>query len=245
MNEFRFTTLAHADLDILGPLSTTALDELLDRARPAPARVLDVGCGKGALLVRAHERWGVELTGVEPNDAFVAATVDRLTKVGASFMVFDTPLEHAILPRRAHDLVTCIGASHAFGTPDDAVADMAQLVAPGGLVVLGEGYWRRTPDPEYAAMLGGEDSMLDHAGNAARGRAHGLACEWSRESTLEEWDAYEGAYAEAMRAWCEAHLDDPDAPAFRKRIDGWNDAYHRWGRSTLGFGLYVFRAPEG
>lgn len=243
MSSFRFTTLAHAGRENLGPLSDAALDELLDRARPAPARVLDVGCGKGALLARAHERFGAELTGVEPNDAFVAVAVDRLTRLGASFMLFDTPLEHAILPRRSFEFAACLGASHAFGTPGDAIAGLARLVAPGGLVVLGEGYWRRPPDPAYAAMLGGEDALLDHAGNAARGRAHGLACEWSRESTLAEWDAYEDAYASAMRGWCEAHSADPDAAAFRERIERWNSAYHQWGRSTLGFGLYAFRAP--
>lgn len=242
MTAFRFTTLAHADRDILGPLSDAALDAMLDRVHGTPARTLDVGCGKGALLARVHERFGGEVHGVEPNPDFAAATVNRLVANGAEFMVFESELEHAPLPRHGFDLAFCLGASHAFGTPDDALEGLAALVPPRGVVVLGEGYWRRDPDPEYAALLGGEDSMRDHAGNAARGRAFGLSCEWARESTLEEWDAYEGAYAGAMRAWCDANPGDPETPAFRERIERWNAVYHRWGRDTLGFGLYVFRA---
>jgi hypothetical protein len=38
-----------------------------------------------------------------------------------------------------------------------------------------------------------------------------------------------------------AHPDDPDRDAMLKRIRNWRDAYLRWGRSTLGFGLYLFQ----
>ena len=35
--------------------------------------------------------------------------------------------------------------------------------------------------------------------------------------------------------------DDPDCPAMVTRIRRWRDAYLRWGRDTLGFGLYLFQ----
>jgi hypothetical protein len=38
-----------------------------------------------------------------------------------------------------------------------------------------------------------------------------------------------------MHRWLDAHPDDPDAPAFRARIEAWSAAYARWGRETMGF----------
>jgi len=39
------------------------------------------------------------------------------------------------------------------------------------------------------------------------------------------------------------HPDDPDAAAMRKRIRTWRDGYLRWGRTTMGFALYLHRKP--
>jgi hypothetical protein len=37
------------------------------------------------------------------------------------------------------------------------------------------------------------------------------------------------------------HSEDPDVPELLKRIRAWRDTYVRWGRDTLGFGLYLFQ----
>lgn len=62
------------------------------------------------------------------------------------------------------------------------------------------------------------------------------------ESSVADWDRYEDLYAATARAWADAHSGDPEAPAVRARADAWRDGYRRWGRDTLGFGLYLFRA---
>ncbi len=243
VDRWRFTTLAHAGRTWLGPVSDAAADAILEGLDRPPARVLDVGCGKGAMLARVLRRSGGTGVGVEPNPAFAADARAAMAGLApaASFGLHACDLSEAALLEASFDLTVCTGASHAFGTTEQAVAGLARLTARHGWVLLGEGYWRRRPEPEYAALLGGEDALTDHGGNARLGRHHGLACVRARESTAQEWDAYEGAYAAAMRAWCEAHPDDPDATPFRARIDSWNAAYHRWGRDTLGFGLYLFR----
>jgi hypothetical protein len=69
-----------------------------------------------------------------------------------------------------------------------------------------------------------------------------------------EWDAYEGLYHRTVEDYVAAHPEDPDAPVMAERIRRWREAYLRWGRDTLGFGLYLFekadpaqerRAPAG
>jgi hypothetical protein len=43
----------------------------------------------------------------------------------------------------------------------------------------------------------------------------------------------------------EANPDDPALAARLMRGHQWREAYLRWGRSTMGFGLYLFRVPRG
>ncbi|HEX4205805.1 MAG TPA: hypothetical protein VHZ51_16720 [Ktedonobacteraceae bacterium] len=35
--------------------------------------------------------------------------------------------------------------------------------------------------------------------------------------------------------------EDPAVPGLLERIRSWRDLYLRWGRDTLGFGLYLFQ----
>lgn len=54
-----------------------------------------------------------------------------------------------------------------------------------------------------------------------------------------EWDAFEG------RHWLRALRRTPESPADeakRQSMAQWRDAYLRWGRDTMGFGLYLFQA---
>jgi hypothetical protein len=103
-------------------------------------------------------------------------------------------------------------------------------------LLAGVGYWRQPPAPEYLAAFGGSaDELAPLAGTVAAAEAAGWRVVVRHESTLAEWDDYEHGYAAAMRRWLETHADDPDAPAFRARVENWARAYERWGRTTMGF----------
>jgi hypothetical protein len=60
-------------------------------------------------------------------------------------------------------------------------------------------------------------------------------------STREEWDDYERAYAANVRAWCAAHPDDPDAPAFMERITRWSALVEQYGLDTMGYVLLLLQ----
>jgi cyclopropane fatty-acyl-phospholipid synthase-like methyltransferase len=54
---WRYWAITHADLPIMNPLSQTTLDRAIERmALPPGARVLDIACGKGELLIRLARR---------------------------------------------------------------------------------------------------------------------------------------------------------------------------------------------
>ena len=243
MDQTRFSTIAHTDHRYLCPLSDDKAQELIDVFElTASDRVLDVGCGKGELLVKIVERFGVAAVGLEPNPAFAAsarAAVQARVPAAAVEIREEKAESYSASGFR---LAMAIGATHAYGGYCASLRALAGATGPGGQVLVGEGYWRRPPAAEYLEVMGATaDEFTDHAGNVASGVAEGLTPLYSRTSSDDDWDHYEGLYARAMEQHLACHPEDPDHEAMRDKIRRWRDAYLRWGRDTLGFGFYLFR----
>jgi len=243
---WRFTTIAHAGRDVLGPVSLASVDWVLDHLPPSGARVnvLDVGCGKGELLVRTLERTGGSGIGVEPNPAFAADARERLERrLGPGRgVIIEAVLDASTLPARGFDLGICTGALHAFGDWPAALRGIAALVTEDGWALMGPTYWKRRPHPDYlAAIEGEEDEAMTLPPTLAAAEDAGWHVVASHESTPEEWDDYEHSYAAKVRHWCDEHPNDPDMPGFRERIENWAAAYAKWGRVTMGYALVLLR----
>jgi cyclopropane fatty-acyl-phospholipid synthase-like methyltransferase len=248
---FAYTTIAHSGRALLGPLCVESAEALLARVEPAPRTdgrpaVLDVGCGKGELLLRAMRRLAARGTGVDPNPAFVADARRRARELG---LEHDLALHACALadvpePLAPADLAICTGATHAFGDLAAALAGLRALTREGGWAIVGTGYWRQAPAAGYLALLGAAaDELPPLAGALAAAEDAGWRVERRHASTREEWDDYEGAYAAAVRSWLVAHPDHADAAPFRARIDAWQLGYTRWGRDTLGFATLLLQRP--
>jgi hypothetical protein len=55
----------------------------------------------------------------------------------------------------------------------------------------------------------------------------------------DEWDRFE--WLNLHERYQSRQPDDPGLPALIAELDAWRDIYLRWGRNTLGFGLYLFQ----
>lgn len=245
MDPLKFTTIAHRNHRLCNPLDPAVLERALDGlGLTAFDRVIDIGCGKAALLVDLAVRHRIVGLGVDINAAFLAEGRALAERHGAAAVV---TLEEARaadldLAPASFALALCIGSTHALGGYPETLRAFARLVRPGGHALVGQGYWKRPPDPEYLERLGATaDEMTTHEGNLAAGVAAGLDGAGAWISSDDDWDRYEGLYADTVERHVAAHPEDPDAPAMLERIRRWRETYRRWGRDTLGFGLYRFR----
>ena len=242
-----FFTIAHADHIFCNPISVERAGRLVDLLEfPPVGRVLDVGCGKGRLLLDIVQKHGVHGVGIDPNVEFLAVARAAAERRGLSHLMewHEANVADVALAPASFEAALCVGSSHAFGTPRQALDALAALVVPGGQVLMGEGYWQRKPDPAYLEFLGASESeYLSHGKTEASGLAAGLVPLYSCTSSRDEWDDYEGLYCRATERFARNFPQDANAAPFRERIRKWRDGYRRWGRDTLGFGFYLFSKP--
>lgn len=245
MDHFRFTTIAHNRLKILAPLSSAKLQAVLDLLPlRAGERVLDVGCGKGEMLLRSSESFKVHGVGLDTNPAFVEDTRSearrrRLTKyVDFRCEKFDV----AQFEDERFRAMICCGSAHAMGDYVGTLKTARQLVEIGGYLILGHTFWKRGPEDAYLKFLGAKiEDEQTHSENAARAARFDWVDLYSTAASLDDWDHFEGLYSLGVESHVAANPDEPDSSQLLDRSRRWRSAYRRWGRDTLGFGIYVFR----
>jgi SAM-dependent methyltransferase len=121
-----------------------------------PGRALDVGCGTGRHTARLAAA-GHDVVGIDPTPEMLAVARERLPGVELRLGGFDG------LPARDGDadLVVCaLALSHvpSLGAP---VAELARVLAPGGLLVISN------PHPFATAVLGWRACFVRRDGSRA------------------------------------------------------------------------------
>jgi len=242
MDPFKYQSIAHADLDFLAPVSLGKLDRVIDLLELRPgASVLDLACGKAELLIRICERWNATGVGLDPSPAFLAgARAEAAARLPAgAVQLHELEAEDFAVEPEGHDLVIVMNA-RPFGDFRETLRRAWAMVRSGGLVLVGERYWLGPPDPDYLDFLGiGPDSNGSHADNVALAVAESFTPIYIAAASCDEIDHYEGACMCSVERFLRANPGDSHADAFRERVRKWRDAYLRWGRDGVGFGLYL------
>ncbi|HJL14623.1 MAG TPA: class I SAM-dependent methyltransferase [Sandaracinaceae bacterium LLY-WYZ-13_1] len=241
----RLSTIAHADRRVLSPVSDGKLASILGLLElPARARVLDLCCGKAEVLVRILEAHpdatglGVDLNETYVRDARREArargVAERVELVHGDAWAY--PLEPG-----AFDAVVSLGGAYRDESRRSFLSALRELVRPDGQVLVGDGFYRRPPEPaELAADGWTVGATPSHADQVALATEVGLVPLHTATSSDDEWDAYEGAYLRAVQRWARAHPEDPEADAMVGFVQWWHQRYLEWRRDTLGFGLYLY-----
>jgi SAM-dependent methyltransferase len=213
-----------------GPLSEARASTLVRRlSAHSPGTVLDLGCGWAELLLRVLAAapdatgTGVDVNGEDLDRARRAARARGLDR-RVTFAE-----ESAVGTRRGPaDLVLCVGAGQALTDVEpphhlpEALRALRQLVTDDGRVLLGEGFWQRTPT---AAELSGMWPGASAADHPDRGTLVGLAIEagfrpeYVETASLEEWEEFESGYLADAEVWLARHPGHPRAAETRARVD--------------------------
>ena len=100
---------------------------------PAPAAVVDVGCGVGRWAARLAAT-GHRVTGIEPAPAMAAQARRRLA--GTDVTLVEAAVEDAVLPGDSADVVLAMGSLQYAIDPAAAIGRCAGWVRPGGAVCV-------------------------------------------------------------------------------------------------------------
>ncbi|MCG6885078.1 MAG: class I SAM-dependent methyltransferase [Silicimonas sp.] len=245
--------------------------ELLALAAPQPGeRVLDIGCGTGAVTIRAAEAVGdggrVLATDIAPPFlARVATRAAHLPQVGT----FLGDAQVADWPEDGFDLSVSRFGVMFFSDPAAAFRNIGRALRPGGRVVFAA--WSRTEDNPYwqipreaiDAMFGpqprpepnapGPMGLADKDWALAQMRAGGLtqvACETRDIPILHDGGAA-GASALALkigpgaRALADAGAGEDEVEAFRAELERRLLPFETGGSLRLPSSVHLFTARRG
>lgn len=231
-------------LEYNNPISFAKIGRLLKILNLSKdCKVLDVGCGQGELLRQVVRLYNCSAVGVDINEEEINAAKKASKSLHIDWHC--QSIREMDLSSQGFSVGFCIGSTHAFGEENGykkTLAAFQELITQEGLVIIGEGYWKKEPDPEYLKETGIKSASLKkHFENVELAEEMGFTPLYITRSSESEWDHFESCF------WLKAEeklRNDPHNPDLQKKTNHWRKwrrAYLRWGKDTMGFGLYVFR----
>ncbi|MER5728140.1 class I SAM-dependent methyltransferase [Streptomyces sp. NPDC002138] len=245
MNREQISRIAHTRHPIKAPLDDTSVQRLLDSgvARDQ-ARLVDLGCGTAEWLLRAlaaHPGARAEGVDVSPEALEQASAAARARGLQDRLVLHQQAAADFTAPH-PFDLILSVGSTHAFGGLLPTLDAAAAQLAPGGRVLIGDGFWEREPTPEAVEMLG---NYADLATTLDKITAAGWTPVLGHVSTRRELDDYEWALWGTLADWALDHPDDADSAqaleTAAERRSEWLGTY----RESFGFLTLVLRRTAG
>jgi SAM-dependent methyltransferase len=235
--------LAHEGLPFANPLSEADVERgIAALDLPHGASVVETGCGSAELLVRVLEAYPSAVgVGVDPDADWLArARANAEARIpGRKVEFVHATADDAGLRPGSFDAVVNVAASHAHGGYPAALPALAALVRPGGVVLIGEGFWAREPSPAFLEALGGAtpdelgtlDELIGHA------RSAGLEPVFQAVASEADWARYE----ETLVRNAETRGEE-ESLAYARVIRDRRELPD--GTSTLGFALLAMRRGD-
>ncbi|MER6385300.1 methyltransferase domain-containing protein [Streptomyces sp. NPDC001250] len=245
MNREQISRIAHAEHPIRSPLDDDSVRRLLERGLArGEERVLDLGCGTAEWLLRALvTRPGVRAVGVDVCEDALAQAAAAARDLGVQDrLVLHHQKAEQFVSEEPFDVVLSFGAAHAFGGLLPTLAAARRFLAPGGRVLIGDGFWEHPPSQEAVEMLGNFTGL---ATTLDRVVADGWTPVDGHISTRQELDAYEWACWGSLAAWALDHPGHPDSVQALETATLRRAEWLRVYRDTWGFVSLVLRpAPD-
>jgi len=206
-------------------------------------RVLDLGSGSGEMLCTWARDYGVVGTGIDMSQLFTEQAKRRAEELGvADKVTFIHGDAAGFVSDGKAGVAACLGATWIAGGVAGTIKLLAQSLRPGGIILIGEPYWRQVPPTEDVARgcLAGSisDFLLLPDLLASFGRLGYDVVEMVL-ADQDSWDRYEAAKWLTMRQWIDANPGDEFAKDVRAQLTSEPGRYAAYTREYLGWGVFA------
>jgi len=241
---FNITESAHRIHNPFTPEKLTTLGAAL-RLEPE-TRVLDLGSGSGEMLCTWARDYGISGTGIDMSQLFTVQAKLRAEELGVADRVeFIHGDAAGYVADEKVGVAACVGATWIGGGVGGAIELLARSLGTGGIILIGEPYWRQLPPTEDIAKgcLAGSISDFLMLPELLVSFGHlGYNVVEMVLADQDSWDRYEAAKWLTMRRWLEANPDDDFAKDVRAELTSAPKRYAAYTREYLGWGVFALIA---
>jgi SAM-dependent methyltransferase len=238
---FNITESAHRIHNPITPEKLAALGAAL--RLESGARVLDLGSGSGEMLCTWARDHGIIGTGIDMSRLFTEQAKRRAEELGIADQVSFIHGDAAgYVSEQKADVAACVGATWIGGGVAGTIDLLARSLRAGGIVLVGEPFWRQSPPTEEVARGCLAHSIADFLTLPELLASFGRLGYDVVEMVLADqdgWDRYEAAKWLTMRRWLEANPEDELAQEVRAQLTSEPGRYAAYTREYLGWGVFA------
>ena len=209
----------------------------------AGERMLDLGSGSGEMLCIWARDHGISGTGIDMSPLFTEQAKRRAEELGVAGQVhFIHDDASGYVAEEKVNVAACVGATWIGGGVAGTIKLLERSLLPGGIMLIGEPYWRQLPPSEAAAKGCLAHAIADYLPLPqllASFNQLGYDIVEMVLANQDSWDRYEAAKWLTMRRWLEANPDDEMAEEVRAQLTAEPERYATYTREYLGWGVFA------